>query len=128
MTQPIELYFWPTPNGWKISIALEEMELPYVMKPVAIGKREREGRVPSAQVRRRELDPRPAIDRRARRRKRDALDHRSETQAEAEAQGIARGPRHHRAGQAIQRPRLLDRLARGAGPSREEQRAPGRDT
>lgn len=40
MTQPIELYFWPTPNGWKISVALEEMELPYVIKPVAIGKGE----------------------------------------------------------------------------------------
>jgi glutathione S-transferase len=38
MTQPIELYFWPTPNGLKISIALEEMELPYVIKAVAIGK------------------------------------------------------------------------------------------
>lgn len=38
MTQPIELYFWPTPNGLKISIALEEMDLPYVVKPVAIGK------------------------------------------------------------------------------------------
>ncbi len=37
MSQPIELYFWPTPNGWKISIALEEMELPYVLKPVNIG-------------------------------------------------------------------------------------------
>lgn len=40
MTQPIELYFWPTPNGWKISIALEEMALPYVMKPVRIGEGE----------------------------------------------------------------------------------------
>ncbi len=40
MTKPIELYFWPTPNGWKISIALEEMGLPYVIKPVAIGKGE----------------------------------------------------------------------------------------
>jgi glutathione S-transferase len=38
--QPIELHFWPTPNGWKISIALEEMELPYTLKPVAIGKGE----------------------------------------------------------------------------------------
>ena len=37
---PIELYYWPTPNGWKISIALEEMDLPYVMKPVNIGKGE----------------------------------------------------------------------------------------
>ena len=37
MTQPIELWYWPTPNGWKISIALEEMGLPYVIKPVNIG-------------------------------------------------------------------------------------------
>jgi glutathione S-transferase/GST-like protein len=40
MTQPIELYFWPTPNGHKISIALEEMGLPYVLRPVNIGKGE----------------------------------------------------------------------------------------
>lgn len=33
----IELYYWPTPNGWKISIALEEMGLPYILKPVNIG-------------------------------------------------------------------------------------------
>ncbi|MEZ5956249.1 MAG: glutathione S-transferase N-terminal domain-containing protein [Hyphomonadaceae bacterium] len=38
MTQPIELFFWPTPNGLKISIALEEMGLPYVVRPLAIGK------------------------------------------------------------------------------------------
>jgi GST-like protein len=37
MPAPIELYYWPTPNGWKISIALEEMGLPYVLKPVNIG-------------------------------------------------------------------------------------------
>lgn len=29
MTAPIDFYYWPTPNGWKISIALEEMSLPY---------------------------------------------------------------------------------------------------
>lgn len=40
MTKPIELYFWPTPNGWKIAIALEEMGLPYVLKAVNIGKGE----------------------------------------------------------------------------------------
>jgi glutathione S-transferase len=37
MSKPIELYFWPTPNGWKISLALEEMGLPYEIKPVKIG-------------------------------------------------------------------------------------------
>jgi len=36
----IELYYWPTPNGWKVSIALEEMGLPYAMKPVNIGRGE----------------------------------------------------------------------------------------
>ena len=40
MSQPIELYFWPTPNGWKISIALEEMGLPYELKAVNIGRGE----------------------------------------------------------------------------------------
>lgn len=34
---PIELWYWPTPNGWKISIALEEMGLAYEVKPVNIG-------------------------------------------------------------------------------------------
>ncbi|MEE3625725.1 glutathione S-transferase N-terminal domain-containing protein [Nitrospirillum sp. BR 11752] len=33
----IALYAWPTPNGHKISIALEEMGLPYVVHPVDIG-------------------------------------------------------------------------------------------
>lgn len=37
MTAPIELWYWPTPNGWKVSIALEEMGLPYELKPVNIG-------------------------------------------------------------------------------------------
>lgn len=37
MSRPIQLWYWPTPNGWKISIALEEMGLPYEMKPVNIG-------------------------------------------------------------------------------------------
>ncbi len=37
MTRPIELYYWPTPNGWKISIALEEMGLPYNLHLVDIG-------------------------------------------------------------------------------------------
>lgn len=33
----IELYYWPTPNGWKITIALEEMGLPYTVRLVNIG-------------------------------------------------------------------------------------------
>jgi GSH-dependent disulfide-bond oxidoreductase len=36
----IELYTWNTPNGRKISIALEEMGLPYKVIPVNIGKGE----------------------------------------------------------------------------------------
>ena len=32
----IDLYYWPTPNGWKVSIALEEMGLPYKVIPVNI--------------------------------------------------------------------------------------------
>ena len=40
MTAPIELYYWPTPNGWKITIALEEMGLPYDVRYVNIGKGE----------------------------------------------------------------------------------------
>jgi GSH-dependent disulfide-bond oxidoreductase len=35
---PIELHYWPTPNGWKISIMLEECELPYTVHSVNIGK------------------------------------------------------------------------------------------
>ncbi len=36
----IELYTWGTPNGKKISIALEEMALPYTVHPINIGKDE----------------------------------------------------------------------------------------
>ena len=34
----IQLYTWPTPNGRKVSIALEEMGLDYDVHPVNIGK------------------------------------------------------------------------------------------
>jgi GST-like protein len=37
MSDAIELYYWPTPNGWKITIALEEMGLPYDLRLVNIG-------------------------------------------------------------------------------------------
>lgn len=40
MTRPIELHYWPTPNGKKVSIALEEMGLPYDLHLVNIGKGE----------------------------------------------------------------------------------------
>ncbi len=38
--KPIALYYRPTPNGWKISIMLEECGLPYVVHPVDISKGE----------------------------------------------------------------------------------------
>ena len=34
---PIELYYWPTPNGWKASIMLEECGLPYNLHKINIG-------------------------------------------------------------------------------------------
>jgi GST-like protein len=36
----IDLYFWATPNGYKVSILLEELALPYQVIPVHIGKGE----------------------------------------------------------------------------------------
>jgi len=33
----IDLHYWPTPNGWKVTIALEEMDLPYRVHLVDIG-------------------------------------------------------------------------------------------
>ena len=36
----IDLYYWPTPNGHKITIFLEEVGLAYTVKPVNIGKGE----------------------------------------------------------------------------------------
>jgi len=38
MPAPIELFYWPTPNGWKITIALEEMGLPYNLNLIDITK------------------------------------------------------------------------------------------
>jgi GSH-dependent disulfide-bond oxidoreductase len=34
--KPIELFYWPTPNGWKATIMLEECGLPYTVIPVNI--------------------------------------------------------------------------------------------
>src|SRR5258708_35608311 len=34
----IDFYYWPTPNGWKVSIMVEECGLPYRVVPVNIGK------------------------------------------------------------------------------------------
>jgi GST-like protein len=36
----IELFTAATPNGWKVSIALEELGLPYTVRPIALGKLE----------------------------------------------------------------------------------------
>ena len=36
--RPIEHYYWPTPNGWKTAIMLEECGLPYTLIPVNISK------------------------------------------------------------------------------------------
>ena len=36
----IDLYYWPTPNGYKITIFLEETAMPYKIIPVDIGKGE----------------------------------------------------------------------------------------
>ncbi len=33
----LDLYYWPTPNGHKITLFLEEAGLPYTVKPVNIG-------------------------------------------------------------------------------------------
>jgi len=35
--KPVELYYWPTPNGWKVSILLEELGLPYEVHYINIG-------------------------------------------------------------------------------------------
>jgi len=38
--KPIQLYYWPTPNGHKVSILLEELGLPYEMHPININRNE----------------------------------------------------------------------------------------
>ena len=38
--KPITLYYWSTPNGHKISIMLEELGVPYEMRPININKGE----------------------------------------------------------------------------------------
>ena len=37
-TKPIDLYYWPTPNGHKITIMLEELGVPYEIHFINIGK------------------------------------------------------------------------------------------
>jgi glutathione S-transferase/GST-like protein len=38
MPATIEIFYWPTPNGHKVTIACEEMGLPYTITPVNIGR------------------------------------------------------------------------------------------
>src|SRR5258707_1215724 len=80
----IDLFYWTTPNGHKITIFLEEVELPYTIKPVNISKGEQfsakflaispNGRIPAIVDRGRRGDPisvfesgairaRPAVER-----------------------------------------------------------------
>ncbi|MDR1828831.1 MAG: glutathione S-transferase N-terminal domain-containing protein [Methylobacteriaceae bacterium] len=40
MSRPIEVYYWPTPNGHKVTIMLEECGLPYTVIPVNIRENE----------------------------------------------------------------------------------------
>jgi GST-like protein len=37
MSAPIRVHSWPTPNGHKVHILLEELGLPYEVVPVNIG-------------------------------------------------------------------------------------------
>ena len=37
MAHPIDVYYWPTPNGWKVTILLEELGVPYHVVPINIG-------------------------------------------------------------------------------------------
>lgn len=37
-TQPIELFYFPTPNGKKITIMLEELHVPYIVRHIHIGR------------------------------------------------------------------------------------------
>lgn len=36
----LDVYYWPTPNGWKVTILLEELGVPYNVIPIDIGKGE----------------------------------------------------------------------------------------
>lgn len=40
MSKVIDLYYWPTPNGWKVTILMEELGVPYNIIPINITKGE----------------------------------------------------------------------------------------
>ena len=46
----IELFTSETPNGWKVSIALEEMGLPYEYRHIRLSQREQKQEIGRAHV------------------------------------------------------------------------------
>lgn len=40
LSNAVDYYYWPTPNGQKVAIFLEESELPYVSHPINISNGE----------------------------------------------------------------------------------------
>jgi len=38
VSKPLDFYYWPTPNGWKVSILLEELGIDYETHFINIGK------------------------------------------------------------------------------------------
>jgi len=43
----LELFYWPTPNGKKVTVLLEELGVPYTIKATNIGRGDQfDGRIP----------------------------------------------------------------------------------
>ena len=59
----IELYYWPTPNGHKVTVLLEEVGLPYEIKPVDISAGDQPGTEHATPVSGLPRAPRDLLDR-----------------------------------------------------------------